>query len=312
MRVRLLILAVLSAAVIAAAAQAPGAGGAQAPTQGSSPTAGGQDQAPGATHLPQAKSKEEYDAYMAATTITDPAKLEVAADEFAKKFPDSEVRGSLYVRDMSMYGNANNTEKVIEVGRKAIAIDPTNPVPLVNVASALAESTREADLDRDARFAEAAKDAKAAIDNIDTGLRVPQNTPPEKVTAVKTSIVSMAYDTLGVIDMSKKDFAGAEQNLLKAVENNKAQPEAVEYLRLSVAQDNLKKYSQALESANQAVKYAAEGSAEQNLAKQQQARVQKLLSAEGGNAAATTTPPDTAQPSAPNSQPQPPTSTTPH
>ena len=50
------------------------------------------------------------------------------------------------------------------------------------------------------------------------------------------------------------------------------------YLRLSVAQDNLKQYPQALDSANKAVQYAKDGTA-QNLAKQQQARLQKLMSA---------------------------------
>ncbi len=89
----------------------------------------------------------------------------------------------------------------------------------------------------------------------------------------------MAYDTLGMVNMNKKDFAAAEQALLKAADASKANPEAVVYLRLSVAQDQLKKYPQALDSANKAVQYAPQGSTAQNLAKQQQARVQKLMEA---------------------------------
>ena len=38
------------------------------------------------------------------------------------------------------------------------------------------------------------------------------------------------------------------------------------YLRLSVAQDHLQQYPQALDSANKAVQYAKDGSAAQNLA----------------------------------------------
>ena len=60
---------------------------------------------------------------------------------------------------------------------------------------------------------------------------------------------------------------------------SKANPEAVLYLRLSVAQDKLQQYPQALDSANKAVQYSPDGSAAQNLAKQQQARLQKLISA---------------------------------
>jgi hypothetical protein len=66
-------------------------------------------------------------------------------------------------------------------------------------------------------------------------------------------------------------------------------------LRLSVAQDNEKKYPEALDSANKAVQFAQEGSAEKNLAKQQQARLQKLIAEKSGTTAPA------------SSQPQPPT-----
>jgi tetratricopeptide (TPR) repeat protein len=304
MSLKLAILAVLMSATLATAQmgtakQDPTTQGAQTPSPTKGTQTGSSQAQPSPanpSHLPQAKSKEEFDAYNTAAAETDPAKLEAAADAFAQKFPNSELKSLLYVRDMSLYQRANNAEKVIEVGRKAIALDPNNPVPLVNVASALAETTHDGDLDHDQRLAEAAKDANAAITNLDTGLQVPPNVPAERVAQVKASIQSMAYDTLGVVDMNKKDFAAAEQDLLKAVDASKNQPEAVVYLRLSVAQDNLKKYPQALESANKAVQYSPDGSAEQNLAKQQQARVQKLMSASGASATTGAAAPPTEQP----------------
>ncbi|MFZ0793448.1 MAG: hypothetical protein WAM65_06735, partial [Candidatus Korobacteraceae bacterium] len=119
-----------------------------------------------------------------------------------------------------------------------------------------------------------------AIDNLDTGLLVPANADPAKIEAAKHSILTMAYDTLGMVDMNKNDYASAEQNLQKAVESNKDNPEAVLYLRLSVAQDKLKQYPQALDSANKAVQYSKDGTPARNLAKQQQERMQKLISAQ--------------------------------
>ena len=163
--------------------------------------------APASPHQPLAKTKEEYDAYNLAASKTDPALLEAAADEFAQKFPASELKELLYVRAMNLYQQQNNSAKVIVVGRKAIEINPTDPVPLVAVASALVMDTRDSDLDRDARFAEASKDAQAALDNVDTGLQVPLNIPPERVAAAKANLRSIAYDTLGVIAMNKKDYA---------------------------------------------------------------------------------------------------------
>lgn len=278
-----------------APAQAVPPGGSQ--TQATSPAAGtGSQAAPntGNHKVLQAKSQEEMTAYQAAFSMTDPAQAQAAADDFSAKYPNSELRASLYMRVMNLYAQSNNTEKVISTGRQAIAADPTNPVPLVQVASALAESTHDNDLDRDQRLTEAAKDAQGAIDNIDTGLLVPPNADPARVEAAKHSILTMAYDTLGMVDMNRNDYAAAATNLQKALDESKGNPEGVLYLRLSVAQDKLQQYSQALDSANKAVQYSQEGSTAQTLAKQQQARLQKLIGA--GSAPSKSTPAPAAGP----------------
>jgi tetratricopeptide (TPR) repeat protein len=289
------ILVVASMAMAQAAATKPAAP-AQS-TQGAAAPA-----APTGPHPPQAKSKEEFDAYNLAASKTDPAQAEAAADDFAQKFPASDLKELLYVRAMNLYQQQNNSAKVVAMGRKAIALNPTDPVPLVAVASALVMDTRENDLDRDARFAEATKDAQAALDNIDTGLQVPPNIPADRVAAAKANLRSIAYDTLGVIAMNKKDYAAAEQNFQQAADLMKDQPDAVVYLRLSVAQDNEKKYQAALDSANKAAQYAQEGSAEKNLAKQQQDRLQKLLADKSTSSPAPAT----------TATPPPPNPTTPH
>jgi tetratricopeptide (TPR) repeat protein len=246
----------------------------------------------GTKRVLQPKSQEEYKAYQDAAAKTDPVEMAAAADAFAAKYPDSELRELLYVRAMNLYQRSDNSEKEIAMGRKAIAIDPTDPVPLIHVASALAEATRDTDLDRQDRLNEGAKDAQAAINNIDTGLHVPPSASPEQVAAVKASILAMGYETLGVIYINEKDYTAAEQNLQKAVDARKASPDASVYLRLSVAQDNLTKYPQALESANKAVQLAQPGTVVQSLAKQQQARLQKLVAA--GSPSGPATPPATA------------------
>lgn len=283
----------------------------QSGATGQAPAAQGQTPAPNHKML-SAGSQEEFKAYQDAYALTDPAKLEAAANDFSTKYPNSQLRGSLYTRAMSLYAQSDNTDKVIDCGRLAIAADPTNPIPLAQTASAIAESTHESDLDRDQRLAEASKDAHAAIDNIDTGLPLPANADPARVEGAKKSILTMAYDTLGMVDLSKKDYASAVTNLQKAISESSSNPEAVLYLRLSVAQDNLKQYPQALDSANKAVQYAKDGSQAQNLAKMQQGRLQKLMSAQspaGGAAPPSTAPAPGAQPS---SSPAPTSPSNPH
>ncbi len=308
MRSRFAILALLLTAALAMAqansaqnpsGQSPAPSGAhsQSPSTNSSQA----PSTPASGHkVLQAKSQDEMKAYQDAATKTDPAQMEAAANIFAAKYPNSDLRAALYIRAMNAYGQANNSDKVIELGRKAIAADPTNPVPLVQVGSALVEGTRDTDMDRDQRLAEAAKDAQGAIDNIN-GLMAPPDAPADRVAAVKAQIVTMAYDTLGMVDLNKKDYTGAEQQLQKAVAASKAQPEAVVFLRLSVAQDQLKQYPQALDSATKAAQYAPPGSAAQNLAKQQQVRLQKLM-ADSNSAAPSSTAPVTPAPTTPPTQ----------
>ena len=330
MRSSFAILALLLAATMAVAQMRPPQG--QAPSPAPNPYPNGQPQSPsnapsgssgnpqapsstaGGHKLLQAKSQDELKAYQNATSKADPAQMETAADAFAAKYPSSELKATLFVRAMNLYGQANNSEKLIELGRKAIAADPTNSVSLVQVGTALVEGTRDTDMDRDQRLAEAAKDAQGAIDNI-SQLMVPPDATPERIAAVKASIITMAYDALGMVDLNKGDPAGAEQQFLKAVDASKAQPEAIIFLRLSVAQDKLKKYPEALDSASKALQYAPQGSAAQNLAKQQQERLQKLMAAASGTGIPSSVAPVTPAPNAPAAQtvaPTPPAPTPPN
>ncbi|HZD32947.1 MAG TPA: hypothetical protein VE779_14955, partial [Candidatus Angelobacter sp.] len=122
-------------AIIALALAATAAMGQASGTSAPAPPAPAGAAAVPVQHQPQAKSKEEFEAYNAAASKTDPAQVEAAADEFVVKFPNSELKELLYSRAMNMYQQQNNTGKVIATGRKAIALNPTDPVPLVAVAS---------------------------------------------------------------------------------------------------------------------------------------------------------------------------------
>jgi tetratricopeptide (TPR) repeat protein len=258
---------------------------------------------------PQAKTREEYDAYKAAAALTDPTQVLAAADQFAQKYPTSELRALLYVQAMNFFQQQNNAAKEIEAGRKAIAIDPTDPIPLIHVGSALVEVTRDNDLDKEQRWAEAEKDLHGAIDNLDTGMHIPPNVTPEQVKMVKDNVLATAYESLGVIQMQKQNFGDAEADFQKAVDVSKAQPIGRIYLRLSVAQDDQKKYQEALVNANKALQYAQQGSVEQTLAQQQQIRLQKLLGQNtGSEAVSPSAPPPSANtpPGSVSPQPQPP------
>jgi len=293
-----MILAILAAAAVAVA-QAPQS---QAKPQTPPPQKQeAQSAQPAPAPLPKnvlmAKTKEEFQAYNEASGKADSSAAEAAASDFAAKFPDSNLRAYLYQRVMALYQNAGNDEKALEVGRKALQIQPDNPVALVGVANVLANRTRDSDLDRDEKLAEATKDATRALETVDTDLPIPPNTPPERVDTYKNLLRSMSYASLGLVQLHKKDFAAAEGYLRKSVEADKMQPDPVTRLQLAFALDKLGKYQEALGVAQECLQIPNNPVADR--CRMEQDRLKKLV-----EAAAPAAKPSEA-PAAPSSAPAP-------
>jgi tetratricopeptide (TPR) repeat protein len=227
---------------------------------------------------PEAKSPEEYKAYQGTIAVTDPTAAEAAADEFAKKYPTSELRVSAYSTILQKAYDSNDTARILSLGRKVLAIEPDNAMTLVVTATALAETTRETDLDYAEKFAEASKLADGALKSIETMLPQP-NVTPEQFETLKSVLRSMAYAAKGYMAMNRKDYAAGEENFQKAIDANPAQQDPVMYLRLAVAQDNLKKYAPGFANATKAVQIAEAQSNPQvaNLARSERDRLQKLM-----------------------------------
>ena len=289
-----LILAVLSIATWAAAqgtgqpTQNPPSSG-QA-TQGAQPAQGAQGQtAPGAQAAPgappagkrppQAKTQPEFDAYKVAVASTDPVALEKAADDFATKFPDSELRVLLYKSALRLYQNANNPDKTEAMGRKVLNLDGDDPEALVMVAEVVAEKTHDSDLDKDQRYDEATKMAQKATQTVDTDVSVPQGTPQEKLDAYKNLLRSNAYSILGTIEFKKENFAGAQTDLQKSIDAFPSQPDPVVVLRLALSLDKQQKYPDALKVASRAVDLTQENSQIGTLARRERDRLQQLTGA---------------------------------
>ena len=208
--------------------------------------------APQGKRPPQAKTQPEFEAYKAAIGLTDAAAVEKAADDFATKFPDSELRVVLYKAAMQKYQMANNADKMLEMAQKALSFDPDEPEALVGVAQVLAERTRDTDLDRDQRLAEAKKNAERALVTVDTDVPA-SGYPPEQLNAFKGFLRSEAYAVLGTLASNAKNWPEAEANLHKSIDAFPQQIDSVAVLRLAVALDMQNKIPDALKYANQAV-----------------------------------------------------------
>jgi tetratricopeptide (TPR) repeat protein len=266
------ILGILSIAAWAAAensgqaAQTPPAAGQAAPAA-----------TPAAKRPPQAKTQPEYDAYnAAAANKADAAALEKGSDDFATKFPDSELRVLLYKNAMRLYQSANNAEKTEVMGRKVLTFDGDDPEALAIVAEVIAERTRETDIDRDQRFAEASTMALKATQTVDTDVQVPAGTPQDKIDTYKAYLRSSAYSSLGTIEFKKENYPAAQENLQKSIDALPSSPEPAVVLRLALALDKQGKYPEALKVANHAVEVAKDSAVILGTAKQEVNRLQQL------------------------------------
>jgi len=261
---------------ILALALGPEAWASQAAQTGTTPSAAA-PATPPVKRPPQAKTQPEFDAYQAAmANVKDPSATEKVADDFAAKFPDSELRILLYRAAMHGYQAANNADKMLDMGRKVLAIDPDDPEALIAVAEVLVERTRDSDLDKAQRWDEATKLGQHALQTIDTDLAIPANTPQEKVDDYKGYLRSSVYSILGAVEFNKDKFSDAENYFRKSVDAYPAQPDPVVVLRLALALDKQGRYADALKEADQAVDLSQGNQALADPAKRERDRLVQL------------------------------------
>lgn len=257
------------------------------PAQGTQPAAGAQPVQPA---VPQAKTKDEYDAFMQIQGAPDAAAAENLAIAFETKYPASQLKAMAYNTVMRKYSEANNADKVLITARKAVTLDPDNVQALLLVSSSLANTTHDTDIDRDEKQAELKKDAAHAIELLNAGALTRMGATPEQNNAA----LALAYSALGTMDAHLHNWAAAEPSLRKATELS-PQGDPVTYLNLALALDNQQKYPEALNAANKAAQLAT-GPEYAEVLKTAQGERARLKQLSGG---AATTPNASAQPQKP-------------
>ncbi len=226
---------------------------------------------------PSAKTKQEYDQYLAGANTPDAATAEKLAREFEAQYPNSELLPFLYQQVMTKYQKTDNGDKALDMGRKILQYDPDNVFALVMNATVLAERTRQSDIDRDPRLNEATTDAQRALENIRTdNYLLASNATPQQVQQFKEQVNSMAYQALGKAEMERENYAAAEQDFRKATEGPVGKGDPIVWYRLALALDHQKKYSDANAAITTAVALAPAGSAVANMAKNEQSRLKQL------------------------------------
>jgi tetratricopeptide (TPR) repeat protein len=222
---------------------------------------------------PQAKSQQERNDFIAAYALADAATEEAAANNFAAKYPASELRHYLFSSAMLKYQRENNPDRMLVMGERVLELDPDNPMALVLTATAIVDGLNERDRDRERKMTVIKRNAMRAIQVAETGYA---GNTAESAAAYKTMLESMAYSALGLMKLKVGDDAGAEKDLKAAVDLATVRPDPYLWYHLALAQDHRKKYAAALSSVQQALQLSSADPELQKLVEAEQERLAGL------------------------------------
>ncbi|HJX84113.1 MAG TPA: hypothetical protein VJ723_07210 [Candidatus Angelobacter sp.] len=230
----------------------------------------------GPRHWPQAASLQEYNDYNAARAQTGGGALETAADDFAARYPASELRAYLYSHALHAYQVEGNAPGILAVGEKVLALDPDNSIALALKATAMADSITSNDPDREQKIAQIRQDCAHALKTVDSSFVVAAGVTREEIAAYKGALGSMVHSALGIMELKTGNDSGAEKDLKTALNLDRLAGNPAIYYHLALAQDHQKKYSDALRSVEQALQLASSNPDLQQLAEKEHEHLQKL------------------------------------
>jgi tetratricopeptide (TPR) repeat protein len=173
------------------------------PAAGQQPAATGQ-QANVPTSQKVIKDPAEYNAYITALNTTDPAAKGAAMEAFVAQYPQSIVKIDALEQAMNAYQQANNQQKVEQVARQILTIDPNHVRALAIVVY----------IER-GQIKDPASGAKARAD-AERGLQELQNWKPTDVSGaemekLRNQMTGIFAGTAAFGALQQKDYANAQK-----------------------------------------------------------------------------------------------------
>lgn len=194
---------------------------------------------------PTPKSQEEVDAIMAIqAAVTEQARLE-AVDKFASAFPDSEFLGPMLQVAALTAQQMNDYERLLVYGERTLKADPNAYTVMIIMANALAQRTREFDLDKDEKLERATDYATRAQKILDTAPRPNPQVTDAQWEGAKQDLRSQAHAALALVAMARKDYDTAIAEFRTSIDVG-VFPDPTVNLRLANALSEAGRYDQAV------------------------------------------------------------------
>lgn len=183
-------------------------------------------------HAPQAKSQEEFDAYLEILDAPNAHETIDRVEAFIFKYPESELSATAYQHQMVSYQELNEFEGMLRAGEKYLQLLPGNLNALLTLASAIpnATATRPDAPELLARAQDYARQALRILKRI----RIPREISLEEWERLRRQMEAQAHEALGHVAVKRGQIDIAISEFEKATEYN-PKPQGKQFFRLGVA-----------------------------------------------------------------------------
>ncbi len=197
---------------------------------------------------PQAKSQGELQAvqalFTAAQNQANPDAVIKAAEDLTTKYADSDFKEYALQFEATAYQQKGDVEKAQIYGEKVLQINPKSFQTMLMLGEILATHTRENDLDRAEKMAQADKYLNGAITTLQTAPKPNPNLPDEQWEQAKKQIMAQAHNDLGLMALTSKKYDAAITEFKTAVDMD---PQAAYSVRLASAYQDSGKHQEAID-----------------------------------------------------------------
>jgi len=173
----------------------------------------------------QAKSREEYDAYLLILSKSVPKEVIPAAENFERQWPSSELLAHVLELKLEAYRSLGDSSNAILAGERALKAAPDNLLLLTNIAYIIASTSNDRQ-----QLARAEHYARRELE-LSTTIRIPKTIPLTDWDEISGQQNSTAHATLGLVSYKRGDIAGAIKEFETAVKLAPV-PDAAQYYRL--------------------------------------------------------------------------------
>ena len=199
---------------------------------------------------PPPVNAEEDAAFKAFQAVpnTDLTKKIELGEDLVKKYPQTRYLPPVYYTLTIAYMQTNQTQKMLEVGDKEVALQPNDIATLAILSQTISRVTNSNTPNAAQQLEKAATYAKKAIEIAPT-LPKPENMTDEVFTAGKSQALVAAHSGLGLVLIKHGKNAEAIPELEQAVKLDK-DPDPVNYYLLGMANKSTSHFDDAVTAFN--------------------------------------------------------------